>query len=142
MLFVRPNLTIPARHLEVRVSRSGGPGGQHVNKTETQVELRFNVGACDLLPEPVKQRLRILAGRRLTKDDILQVVCGKHRERPQNRSACDTRMRNLILEALKPPPPPRKKKRISRGVQRRRLAAKRERSARKSERGRSWGSDD
>ncbi len=142
MLFVRPNLTIPPRYLEVRVSRSGGPGGQHVNKTETQVELRFDLGACELLPEPVKQRLRDLAGRRLTKGDIVQVVCGKHRERPQNRAACDARMRTLILDALKPPPPPRKKKVLSRGVKRRRLAAKRQRSARKSERGRSWSSDD
>jgi len=141
-LEITPSLILPSKCLEVRYSRSGGPGGQHVNKTETQVELRLDVGACDVLSAPVKQRLRTIAGNRLTKDDIIQVVCGTHRERPMNRSICDGRMRDLVLAALKPPPPPRKKKKVPRGVKRRRLKAKRQRGDRKAQRGRSWGSDD
>ncbi|MCO4773205.1 MAG: aminoacyl-tRNA hydrolase [Deltaproteobacteria bacterium] len=142
MLFVTPNLSIPSQFLEVRYARSGGPGGQHVNKTETQVDMRLHVGACDVLRDSVKDRLRLLAGNRMTKDDSLQVVCGRNRERLQNQKECEQRLREFILEAMKPPPAPRKKRRVSRAAKRRRVDAKRAKGDKKSSRSKRWRDGD
>lgn len=141
MLFVTPRLSIPSQFLETRTARSSGPGGQHVNKTETQVELRLDVGACDVLREDQKQRLRALAGNRMTKEDVLQIVCGRHRERLQNTKEAEQRMRELILAALVPPRP-RKKTGVPRGVKRRRLKNKRRQGDKKAARGKRWSEND
>lgn len=135
---VHPGLCISERWLELRFSRSGGPGGQHVNKVETQVELRLDVTGCDQLTEQVKERLIELAGGRMTRAGVLRVVCGASRSREANRQECEERLRQLLLEALRPPPPPRRKRRASKAARRRRVEAKRRRGDTKRQRSKGY----
>ncbi len=134
MIEIRPNLILPPSCLEWRASRAGGPGGQHVNTTSTQVELRLDIEACDVLRRPVKERLKKLGGSKVSNDGVLRIVCGSSRSQLANKDECVERLRALVLEALKPPPPPRKKRKPSRRAKQRRLDAKKQRGARKKER--------
>ncbi len=137
---IRPGLVLPDSCLEWRASRAGGPGGQHVNTTSTQVELRVDLRACDMLSPRVRTNLRRLGGSRVSNDDTLRLVCGSSRSQLANKQECEERLRQMVLEALKPPPPPRKKTKPSRRARQRRLDAKKRRGAVK--RGRQAGGDD
>jgi ribosome-associated protein len=138
---IRPGLTIPADELSWRTSRAGGPGGQHVNTTDSRVELIFALADSTVLTPAVKQRLRALAGRRVGRDGTLTLASGRHRSQHRNRNACAERLRELILQALEPPPPPRRKTRPSRAARQRRLTAKKQRGETKRGRGKNWGGE-
>jgi ribosome-associated protein len=82
-----------------RAARASGPGGQHVNKTSTAIELRLDVRASAILPEDVKARLAILAGTRMTDEGMLVLFAQEHRSQALNRAAARARLEDLLRRA-------------------------------------------
>ena len=96
-------VTIPAGNLSATAIRSGGPGGQNVNKVATKVVLTFDLPGCSVLTAAVKARLRQAAGRRIDGAGLLRVASQRHRTREQNLEECRRRLRGLIRSALVSP---------------------------------------
>ena len=134
MLYVTDSITIDDKDLDERFVRASGPGGQNVNKVSTAVELRFNVAAA-ALPDDVKQRLRTLAGSKLTADGWLLIDSREHRLQSQNREAARARLASLIRHALVRPRR-RKPTRPKAGAREKRLTVKKLRGGIKAARGR------
>ncbi|MEB3263157.1 MAG: alternative ribosome rescue aminoacyl-tRNA hydrolase ArfB [Synechococcus sp.] len=130
----RSPVLIPAAELRWRFSRASGPGGQNVNRTDSRVELVFDLAATAVLTPLLKARaLRRLEARLV--EGCLVIAASEHRSQWHNRVAAQRRLVELLQEALKPPPPPRRPTRPSRASVRRRLEAKQRRSALKRLRG-------
>lgn len=125
---VRGSVVVPDAELLWRFSRSSGPGGQHVNTSDTQVELRFDVAASTVLPPVWKERaLERLEGR-LVDGSVLVVRASEHRSQWRNREAAAVRLGALLSDAVAPPPRSRRATRPSRGVVERRLTDKKRRA--------------
>ncbi|MBC8129581.1 MAG: aminoacyl-tRNA hydrolase [Rhizobiaceae bacterium] len=135
-LRVSPRVLIPAEDLQEAFIRSGGPGGQNVNKVATAVQLRFDARRSRALSDEVAVRLMKLAGSRATKAGEILIEASRFRTQERNREDARERLATLIREALVPPPPPRKKTKPSKGAVERRLSAKKGRSEIKKGRGR------
>lgn len=135
MIEVTPRIALSESELAWKAVRASGPGGQHVNKTSTAVELRFDVRTSPSLPEPVRARLYQLAGQRLTQDGVLVLVAQGSRSQEMNRAEALERLVALIRKAAEPPPPPRKKTKPTLGSKKRRLEGKARRSGVKAMRG-------
>ena len=135
---IRGSVSLPEAELLWRFSRSSGPGGQHVNTSDTQVELRFDLANTEALPEVWKARaLERLAGRLV--DGVVVVRASEHRSQWCNREAAAGRLAARLAEASAPPPKARRPTRIPRGVNERRLREKKQRSDTKRGRsGRDW----
>lgn len=132
-LRVRGHLAIPRNELRWRFSRSGGPGGQSVNTTDSRVELSWDLAASAALPPALKERaMSRLAGRLV--DGVLTVVASEQRAQLQNRRAAETRLAAIVAEAVAAPPPARRATRPSRAAVRRRLEDKRRRGLTKQAR--------
>ncbi|MBI4229866.1 MAG: aminoacyl-tRNA hydrolase [Planctomycetes bacterium] len=126
--------TLPGRLLTSRFSRSGGPGGQHVNKTETKADVRLDLAAsAAILGGDAVARMRTRLAGRLDADGNVRVVCQEHRSRAQNLDAALSRMEALLAGALARPKS-RRPTRPTRGSSERRLASKRARARIKSSR--------
>src|SRR4051812_37835511 len=128
-----PGVSVPESALRLQYSRSGGPGGQNVNKVNTRVQLWVPLAAIAGLSESAVGRLRTLAGSRLTIADDIHIAAETERTQERNRQAVLDRLRELILTAVKEPKRRRKTK-PSRGAKERRLKGKRLRSEIKSRR--------
>lgn len=137
---VSRSVVIPERELVFRFSRSSGPGGQNVNRRETQVELLFDVGASSALGP--RQRLRVMEklASRIDASGLLRIVSSEARTQGQNREIALDRLRRLVAGALAPDPPKRRPTRPGRQATERRLETKRRRSRQKRER--NWRPDD
>ncbi|MFJ8882723.1 alternative ribosome rescue aminoacyl-tRNA hydrolase ArfB [Streptomyces sp. NPDC102402] len=135
---IRGSVSLPEAELMWRFSRSSGPGGQHVNTSDSQVELRFDLAATDSLPEVWKARALERLGGRLV-GGVVSVRASEHRSQWRNRETAAVRLAALLAEATAPPPKPRLKKKIPRGINERRLREKKQRGDTKRGRsGRDW----
>jgi ribosome-associated protein len=139
-LTVSPALRLPLAELEFRASRSGGPGGQHVNTSSTRVEVWWDVARSPALSEAQRGRLLARLATRLDTAGRLRLVAASSRSQWRNRQEAVERLRDVVARALEVPKP-RKRTKPSRAAKAARLDEKRRRSARKQERRRP-GRDD
>lgn len=131
-----PRVAIPESEISWRFSRSGGPGGQHVNTSDTRVELIWSLESTQALtPEQRERALAALRGRLV--DGHITVVSSQYRSQLRNRDAARVRLEQLVARAIVPPRPRRATK-PSRGSQVRRLDEKKRRGDLKRGRGGGW----
>jgi ribosome-associated protein len=123
-LVVNALVSIPRAELGVRATRSGGPGGQHVNTASTRVEVTWNVMASAALGDAEKARLRTALATRLDAGGLLRVVASDTRSQRQNRELAEQRLASLVRQALVVPRK-RRKTRPTRASVERRLDTKR-----------------
>ncbi len=135
MIEIGENTFIPEEELTFKTSRSGGPGGQNVNKLNTRVTVLFDVSRSLSLSEEQKRRIVSKLSTRVDRQGVLHVVSQKYRSQEANRRAAVERLQQLLQEALMPPPI-RRKTTVPRAARERRLEEKRQRGRIKSDRSR------
>ena len=126
MIRITPQIAIDEKDVRIEFVRSGGPGGQNVNKVSTAAELRFDVRGCGALLPAVRERLLRQCGRRVSAEGILILDARRHRSQLRNREDAIERLCELIRRAAEPPRP-RVKTAPTAASRRRRLDAKRRR---------------
>ncbi|MGH7718199.1 MAG: alternative ribosome rescue aminoacyl-tRNA hydrolase ArfB [Gemmatimonadaceae bacterium] len=129
-LRVTDRVEIPADELIVRATRSGGPGGQHVNTSATRVELYWHLATSRALDDAMRERARARLGARVDGEGFVRVVASESRSQRQNRGAAERRLADLLRDALAVP-----KRRVatrpSAGAKERRLREKKKHGERK-----------
>lgn len=133
MLSIDATIQIPLDEFEFSFARSGGPGGQNVNKVNSKAILRWPVTVSSSLPEPVKERFLERFARRLTSDGELIVTSQRYRDQNRNVDDCLEKLKVMIL-AVASPPVVRRPTKPSAAVRRRRVEVKRIVSAKKRQR--------
>lgn len=123
---------IPARELEMKYDPSGGPGGQHANRTSSRVELSFDLAATEVFPSDLRTRMIRQLGNRAPQG-VVRVVVAESRSQWRNRQMALRRLGDLLSESMRQPPV-RRPTRPSRAARERRLQEKRRRSEKKARR--------
>jgi ribosome-associated protein len=140
MLEISPALRVPLAELEYRASRSGGPGGQHVNTSSTRIELWWDVAGSPALTDEQRRHLLVRLASRLDGTGRLRLVSSGSRSQLRNRDEVTERFRDIVARALVVPKP-RKRTKPSRAAKAARLEGKRRRSATKRDRRRPSGEE-
>lgn len=135
MIRITPSLSLDEREIEESFVRASGPGGQHVNKTSSAVQLRFDARRSRSLPPEVAERLIALAGARATQEGVVVITAQAHRSQPLNRQDALHRLVDLIRRATVRPIP-RRPTAPTRASKLRRLDSKARRGQVKALRGR------
>ena len=135
VLQITDTIAIADEEITERFVRASGPGGQHVNKTSTAVELRFDVQGSPSLPDEVKARLTKIAGSRMTLEGVLVLFAQGARSQEMNRQEARSRLAELVRRATEKPKPRRPTK-PTYSSKLKRLEAKSQRAGIKSGRGR------
>ena len=125
---------IPAREVRFRFSRSGGPGGQNVNKRDTQVELLFDVAGSPSLGPIQRSRAMSRLASRLDADGVLRIVASDERTQGRNREIALERFSDVMQQAIAPDPPKRRPSKPSKAAKERRLQSKKLRAKTKRQR--------
>jgi ribosome-associated protein len=141
VIVVTPEIAIDERELRFEFIRATGPGGQKINKSSSAVQLRFDVFGSPSLPDEVRSRLIMLAGRRLSEEGVLVIEAKRFRSQDRNRQDAVERLCTLIRQAARRPRR-RRSTRPSSAARERRLQEKKRRSALKRQRGRPDVRDD
>jgi ribosome-associated protein len=124
MIKVTETITIDEKELHEDFVRASGPGGQHVNKVSTAVQLRFDAAHSSALPMDVRDRLIVLAGRRITEEGVIVIEAQRFRSQERNRQDARERLAALIRKAAQRPKP-RKKTHPTAASKERRIEEKR-----------------
>ena len=132
-LAVTPDVAIPRAELEVRATRAGGPGGQHVNTSSTRIELRWNVRTTRALDDAQRDHVLARLASRLDGEGYVRVVASEFRSQRQNRDAAEERLADLLRRALHVPKK-RKATKPTRAAKAKRLDEKRKHSEKKRQR--------
>lgn len=104
MLYITRRISVPIEEIELKPIRAQGPGGQHVNKTSSAIQCRFDVHASSL-PAAVKEALLCLSDQRMTRDGVIVIKAQQYRSQEQNRDAALARLQALIRSVATRPKP-------------------------------------
>lgn len=126
-LVINEHISVPLAEILFDFVRSSGPGGQNVNKVNSQAQLHWDVGATEVLPQAVKERLLKNEANRINKLGVLRIDCQTSRDREKNRLECLNRLHQMIVSACEAPVV-RKKRKPPRWVKEKRLKNKKEKS--------------
>ena len=137
MLEVNHRISIPLKEFQFSFARSGGPGGQNVNKVNSKVTLHWDVTTSPSLPEDVRARFLAQYPRRINKEGLFVINSERFRDQGRNVADCTNKLRDLLL-LVATSPKKRRPTKPTKGSKERRLAGKREKSQKKQERGQHW----
>lgn len=133
-LYITPRLSIPVNEIELTAIRASGPGGQHVNKTSSAIQLRFYIPASEALDKEQKSRLFAYSDNHISENGVVIIKAQNHRSQARNQDEALKRFKDLLKAAFRKEKK-RKPTRPTRGSVRRRLKAKKIRGEKKALRG-------